>query len=193
MSYLSNEKSRDHIITLLLLDSDGSDRRHYVWVKNLSRLVSGRSRHDHKTHVCLSCLQPFTSERVLADHSRCCLMHKPQQVVYPDPNDANSSKLSFRSHFKQFPFAFYLVTDFEAFLTPSTIVGDDADGHKTRIIDTHEVSGFCIHRVCQHSEFQTPPFTYNGPNPIDLCFTSTFSRKRELSPTSSRVRLRCTR
>ena len=26
--------------------------RHYVWIKNMSRLVSGRTNHDGKTFVC---------------------------------------------------------------------------------------------------------------------------------------------
>jgi len=64
VSYLSPEaQKREHTITLLLLDSD-DNRRHYVWVKNLSALISDRDNVQHKRHVCLSCLQVFTSASV---------------------------------------------------------------------------------------------------------------------------------
>ena len=76
--YLSPETSREHVITLLLLDSDdGQPRRHYIWVKNLSALVCRRSKKKTKQHVCLSCLQAFSRADVLEQHSRCCLIHAP--------------------------------------------------------------------------------------------------------------------
>jgi len=84
VTYLSPEaQKREHTITLLLLDSD-DNRRHYVWVKNLSALISVRTQNTNKQHVCLSCLQVFSSERVLNDHSRCCLIHKLRQTKFPD-------------------------------------------------------------------------------------------------------------
>ena len=48
---------RELTITLLLLDDPRNEnRRHYVYVKNLSRLIAERSKHHSKCHVCLSCL-----------------------------------------------------------------------------------------------------------------------------------------
>jgi len=118
VTYLSSEaQKREHTITLLLLDSD-DNRRHYVWVRNLSALISDRDNVHHKRHVCLSCLQVFTSASVLNEHSRCCLIHKPQQTKFPDASDPKFCKLSFRSHHFEFPFSFYLVADFESFLKP---------------------------------------------------------------------------
>jgi len=112
VTYLSPEaQKREHTITLFLLDSD-DNRRHYVWVKNVSFLISDRDKHKGQRHVCLSCLQVFTSASVLNEHSRCCLKHKPQQTIFPDPNDLKSCKLSFRSHHFEFPFSFYLVAEF---------------------------------------------------------------------------------
>jgi len=53
VTYLSPEaQKREHTITLLLLDSDDK-RRHYVWVKNLSALISDRDKDHRKRHVCL--------------------------------------------------------------------------------------------------------------------------------------------
>jgi len=106
VSYLSPEaQKREHTVILLLLDSD-DNLRHYVWVNKLSALISDHDKHGHKRHVCLSCLQVFTCASVLNEHSRCCLIHKPQQTIFPDANDPKSCKLSFRSHHFEFPFSF---------------------------------------------------------------------------------------
>jgi len=94
VTYLSPEaQKREHTITLLLFDSD-DNRRHYIWVKNLSALISDRDKFGHKRHVCLSCLHVFTSESVLNENSRYCLIHKPQQTKFLDANDPKSCKLS---------------------------------------------------------------------------------------------------
>jgi len=106
--YLSLEvHKREHTITLLLLDDPrDAQRHHYVWVKNLSALIPHRDQDHRKRHVCLSCLLVFGSKRVLNDHSHCCLIHKPQQTKFPDPNHAKSCKLSFRSHQFEFRLVF---------------------------------------------------------------------------------------
>jgi len=47
-------------------------------------------------------------------------------VKYPDPNDEDECTVKFREYKKQFHLPFYLVCDFEAFLTP---VDDDNCAH----------------------------------------------------------------
>jgi len=102
---------RSKRISLLLPDSpDCRDVHHYVWVKNLPRLVTNRN--EHRRHVCMSCLQAFTLQRVLEQHEPNCLAHAPQQCVYPYPSKAT---LSFNMHYCEFPFDFYLVADLNVF------------------------------------------------------------------------------
>jgi len=107
---------RPHKITLLLLDSPDGQNKHYVRVKHLSRLIASKFTDKHTHHVCLSCLQPFTSQRILDDHEQNCMMHAPQQTVYPTDEKA---KLSFDAHHCEFPFDFYLVAYFECFSSRS--------------------------------------------------------------------------
>jgi len=82
---------RPHKIILLLLDSPVGQNKHYVWMKHLSRLIASKFTDEHTHHVCLSCLQPFTSQRVLDDHEQNCMMHAPQQTVYPTGEKAKLS------------------------------------------------------------------------------------------------------
>ena len=62
------------------------DVHHYVWVKNLSQLVSNKHQHAH--HVCMSCLQVFTIRRILEQYEPNCLAHTPQQCIYPRSDKA---------------------------------------------------------------------------------------------------------
>jgi len=180
--YLSPEMhKRQHAITLLLLDSQPSNgfekKHHYVYVKNLSRLVAHRDKHGHKRHVCLSCLQVFQSEQTLNKHSECCLMHKPQQTVFPDAHDPMQCKLKFRSHYQEFPFSFYLVADLESYLEST----DEQNGNSERILNCHKTSGFCTHRVSAFDEYQTPPYTYSGTDTMERFYEHIFEEARIIS------------
>jgi len=56
VEYLSSERNRPHHINLLLLeDQKNPSKKHYTWIKDMSRLVSHRTKHDGKTFVCNSC------------------------------------------------------------------------------------------------------------------------------------------
>ena len=114
-------------------------------------------------------------------------MHRPQLTIFPNPRDPKSCKLSFRPHYQQFPLPFYLVADFESFLTPTPTDHSDDDGRrKMRIIDTHEVSGFCVHRVIQYDPYQTAPFTYSGDDPIGTFYRHIFAEARNIGDILSR-------
>ena len=99
----------------------------------MSRLVAHRSKH-HLTHVCNSCLHPFSTPSALENHIPFCLQHLPQQVQYPDPENY---KLKFANEKKQHPVSFFLVADFESFLTPTD---NDDDTRHTKIIN-EQLSG----------------------------------------------------
>ena len=84
--YLSPHRNREHTLHLLLL-SDGNTQ-HYTIVRNLSRLVSGRTNHNGKTHVCPYCLHCFYFKHTLDTHILNCAIHKPQVITFPEEEDA---------------------------------------------------------------------------------------------------------
>ena len=60
--YVSKERNRRHHVNLFLLegkDKHGNELQHYVRIKDLSRLVRGRTNYQHRTYVCNHCLHPF--------------------------------------------------------------------------------------------------------------------------------------
>ena len=177
VEYLSPERYRNHHVNLLLLHD--ANTQHYVWIKNFSRLLGDRTNYNGASFVCNSCLNVFSSQRVLDSHIPNCFLHSPQQLVYPDPQNPEEFKLKFRDHDKEHPLNFYLVCDFESFLTP---VDEDCDSDaKTHIIDEHCVSGFCCHRVTDLPQYQTPPTVYSGPDVMSKFYDHIISESETVS------------
>ena len=91
IEYMSAEPNRKHHINLLLLDHPVCETSHYVYIKNFSRLLGDRTKDCGRSFVCNSCLNVFTSQRVLDSHIPHCLQHAPQQVVYPNSQDPTNA------------------------------------------------------------------------------------------------------
>jgi len=182
---------RPRKITLLLLDSPNGKKKHYVWVKDLSRLIASKFSRRCRRYVCLSCLQSFTSQRVLEEHEMHCLMHAPQQCAYPTGEKA---LMRFNAHHCEFPFDFYLASDFECFLKPIPAPQPEAEleseseskfppkKHCPAVdVNTHVPSGFCVYRVTEHEDYQTPPFTYSGERVMEKFFDHIFKEAKTIS------------
>jgi len=79
------------------------------------------------------CLRPFSFKDNLDRHTPDSARNPSQVVKYPDPEYCT---LKFQAHKKQFYVPFYLVCDFESFLSPVDEDNDDYD-RGTRVIDEH--------------------------------------------------------
>ena len=169
--YISENVKRLHVN--LLYFSCG-EKGHYVWVKDLSRLLSSQiSRHKHKMHFCLYCLHGCRSEQVLQMHQKICKQHGAQLTFLPERGDGRDV-ISFKKVEHQLRLPFVIYADFECIL-PKVIndnaaaAGDDSadkDGNdcskKTEKISEHKPSGFAIHTVCSDSRFYREPYIYLG-------------------------------
>jgi len=89
------ELNRSHHVNLLLLSQ--GNRKHYVCIKDMSRLVFGRTNYRNQTFVCNGCLHPFSSKAVLDRHTPECMRNPPQAVKYPDPDNCT---VKFQAHKK---------------------------------------------------------------------------------------------
>ena len=69
----TSKKNNEQVLNVLLI-TDG-DVSHYVYIKDISRLLASqlRTRNNHKKHICLHCLQTFTGEDILNRHKKICL------------------------------------------------------------------------------------------------------------------------
>ena len=76
--YLSNQCFND-CLDLLLISNDFTS--HYVYIKNFNRLMFSKTKNKNKKYFCKSCLQCFSSESVLLEHKKDCLLINGGQNV----------------------------------------------------------------------------------------------------------------
>ncbi|XP_073812235.1 uncharacterized protein [Musca autumnalis] len=68
--YLKKEEKRHHVKLILLNEWD---KFHYIWIKNMSRLLSSQlSAHEHAAYICNGCVQHFHREKDLDVHKKQC-------------------------------------------------------------------------------------------------------------------------
>jgi len=184
---------RDRTVVNLLLIEGAEDKSHYIWIKNMSSLVAHSTNSKSETFVCNYCLHPFSSAKLLDDHVKYCQRHPAQATRYPDPENPDERFLKFKAHKKQFYLPFYLVCDFEAFLTP--VVEDETveppakkrkvEG-KTKVENEHVVSGFACKRVSNIPEYETPIVVYSGPDPMAKFFEHIMQENKEIGELMSK-------
>ena len=110
--YTSPHRNRKHHANLLLIRSE--QKSHYVVIKNLSRLLAGRTAHaGNELFICKYCLYAFTSEILLENHEVVCLEHPAQKVVYPNLGE---NILKFKNFGKTLEVPFTIFADFESIL-----------------------------------------------------------------------------
>ena len=141
-------------IDLLLLTSNQTS--HYVWIKNMSALVCGRTKHKCKVYVCPHCVHPFRSKKAFDNHLPDCSKHVYQKTKYPQP-EKNLLFWKSREKTERLPFVIY--ADFESCLVP---VGDDTDEHIP--------AGFCAYTVSTNPMYATDPFLYSGVDCMAVFF-----------------------
>ena len=68
--YTSN-RICDKTCNLLLIEN--GNENHYVWIKDFNKLINTQSKNSRKLFFCYYCLQHFTSENILKNHTEVCL------------------------------------------------------------------------------------------------------------------------
>jgi len=103
--HVSKERDRPHHVNLFLIEG-ADETRHYVWLKNLSRLVAGRTKTRNAAFDCNHCLHPFRTNDVHDRHVLNCQRHLPQDVKYPDPENPKECTLEFHNKAARFRLPF---------------------------------------------------------------------------------------
>ena len=92
-------------VDLLYLSSE--TKSHYVYIKNLNRLIAGQFKDGYTgrgMHLCRRCLQNFGGARTLEKHVERCKEHRAQRTVFPRPeanSDTRKSVTNSRCRFMQ--------------------------------------------------------------------------------------------
>ena len=99
----------------LLLISDG-ENQHYCWVKNLSRLVAGRTKNHNKSFICRWCLLHVTQQKEIHDnHLEICRGIKKNPQADRMPTEKNGGNIyKFKNWKRRMQVPYHIVADFEA-------------------------------------------------------------------------------
>ena len=160
--YVSKEKYEDHMELLLVTEKEN---KHYVLIKDFNRFMYNQTKHEHRKHFCMHCLQCFSSERVLNDHKENCIQVNGTQAIKMPNKDNNI--LKFNNFHKQQPVPFVIYADFEAIT--EKIHGCQQKGNKsyTEAYQRHTDCGYGYKVVCCYDDKYTKPIQlYRGEKAV---------------------------
>ena len=66
-------------MNLLMIHKE--NKSHYVYIKDINRLMFNKTKNKNKKHFCKRCPQCFSSENILVKHEENCLVINGKQRV----------------------------------------------------------------------------------------------------------------
>ena len=150
--YVSKEKFNSCLNLLLITEGDVW---HYCLLKDFNKFMYNQTKHKGRKHFCMYCLQGFSSERVLNNHTVDCIeINGKQAIKMPEPG----SKITFTNFRKQLSAPFIIYADFEAI----TEKVSQKKSH-TEQYQKHTACGYGYKVVCCYDDkFSKPIKIYRG-------------------------------
>ena len=183
--YISEEQFEGRPLTLLLITNKPGDKtvsiesiddhvdeiqeqaHHYVLITDFNRMMYNITKHKAKTYFCMRCLQNFTTQEILNEHSSdCAQINGVQAVQMPDP-DKGEHLLKFDQWHKQVPIPFAIHADFEA-ITKKIKQEDKSDSESfTEAYQRHIACGYGYKLTCFYdNNLSKPVECYRGKDAV---------------------------
>ena len=149
--YIS-KRFNTEVLNVLLITSE--EKSHYVFIKDFNRLMysKAKTKDQHKTYFCMACLQNFTTEEVLSNHQKQCLLINGCQAV-----NYESVIIKFINYEKQAPVPFKIHADTECFLKRT----NSYEGEHTINYQEHFPNSIGAKLVCTDDRFTLPVIIFN--------------------------------
>ena len=155
------------VLNLLMLTHEKTDKHHYVWIKNMSRLIRRQANNNHQVFVCGNCLSVFKTKEKQERHVPDCLRNsqngaKPIRLEFPEAGTPQAV-LKFARHERKRRAPWVVYMDFECLLAePKNNTGL---GNHSVIEADHLVCGASFLAVGPDSTL--PLFIHRGPDAAD--------------------------
>ena len=160
--YISKEKYEKHLELLLITEDDN---KHYVLIKDFNRFMFNQTKHEHKKHFCMYCLQCFSSEEVLKNHKENCIQLNGEQAIKMP--DKSNNTLKFNNFHKQQPVPFVIYADFEAITEKISGCRPNNNKSFTEAYQKHTDCGFGYKVVCCYDDKYSQPLKiYRGEKAV---------------------------
>ena len=160
--YLSDQSFND-VLDLLLINN------HYVYIKDSKRLMFNKTKTKNKKWFCKSCLQCFSNEKVLIEHSKDCLSINGKQRV-----KLEKGFIKFNNFNKMIPCPFKIYADFKCLLKEVDIGINDCFSYTSKYHD-HIPCNFACKLVCVDDKYSKDVALYRGKNAVYKFIQSIFN------------------
>ena len=131
--YICRKGGNYEKITNLMLITE-NNRKHYVAIKSLSRLLSKQnSKHKERQHFCMNCLQGFREEHSRNEHIGYCKDNESVRIEMPHKR----AIVEYSDGQFQFKVSFIMYADFKSILTPIQGPGNNPRISTTRGVNLH--------------------------------------------------------
>ena len=131
-------------------------------------MFSGTKYKDNK-HYCMSCLQNFTTEEVLSNHKKQCLLINGCQAV-----NYESGIIKFTNFEKQVAILFKIYADTESFLKRT----NSYEGEHTIKYQEHFPNSIGAKLVCIDDRFTLPSIIFKGKDCINKLITWVLDKQK---------------
>ena len=183
--HILRESTYDYkrIVNLMTISGENSfpegkgkhNRKHYVAIKSLSRLLTSKNTKHESAHHCTNCLHGFTSEISKNDHESYCKSNKPVKIQIP----TRKPYVRYSKGQYQFKVPFVMFADFKPLLTEPS-----KEEKESEIVNKHVPSGWCIKSKFAYRDVKDLIKMYRGKGCVnEFCNTrylSTFPRVKQI-------------
>ena len=128
-----------------------------------------RTKHKDKKHYCISCLQSFTTEEIISNLKKQCLLINGCQAVKYDSGTIKST-----NHNKQIPILFNIYADTECFLKRT----NSYEGAYTIKYQKHIPNSIGAKLVCIDDRFTLPSIIFKGKDCINKFITWVLDKQK---------------
>ena len=151
----------EHIANLMLIMEN--NRKHYVAIKSLSRLLSSQNtKHKGKEYFCMNCLQGFKEESSRKEHIGYCKNNESVRIEMPHKRPI----VQYSDGQFQFKVPFIMYADFESILESIQGPGNNPRISSTRGVNVHTPSGWCVLSEFAYRKVKDPLKLYRGKDCI---------------------------
>ena len=95
-----SKNTNTQVLNVLLATNE--EKSHYVFIKGFDKLMYSKAKtnNQHKKYFCMACLQNFTTEQVLSNHKKQCLLTNGCQAVNQESGIIKFMKNKYLYHLK---------------------------------------------------------------------------------------------
>ena len=161
-TYICRKRGNYECIANLMLITEGN-RKHYVAIELLSRLLSSKNnKHNGTQYFCMNCLQEYSNESSRDEHFRYCANNEAVCIGMPHRKPI----VEYLNGQYQYKVPFIMYADFESILEPISGLAPNSKISSTHGVSIHTPSGWCVRSEFTYGEVKDPLKLYRGKDCI---------------------------